>query len=123
MGGNGKFFKGQLLLDSGQLGGSFFQRTVVLICKHDAEGAFGLVLNRTVGKTVGELIIAYLPEIIKTSPLYLGGPVQPGALSYLHTDSFIPDADVMTNLALGHSLDDLLELGENFSAKIGRAHV
>jgi len=28
----GKFLKGQLLLDSGQLGGSFFQRTVVLIC-------------------------------------------------------------------------------------------
>jgi putative transcriptional regulator len=45
----GKFLKGQLLLDSGQLRGSFFQRTVVLICQHDAEGAFGLVLNRTTG--------------------------------------------------------------------------
>jgi putative transcriptional regulator len=116
MGEKGKILRGQLLLDSGQLGGSFFQRTVVLICKHDAEGAFGLVLNRTVGKTVGELIIADLPEMLKTAPLYLGGPVQPGALSYLHTDSFIPDADVMPNLALGHSLDDLLEIGENFSA-------
>jgi len=48
----GKFLQGKLLLDSGQLGGSFFQRTVVLICKHDAEGAFGLVLNRTVGTPV-----------------------------------------------------------------------
>lgn len=115
MADKGKSLQGQLLLDSGQLGGSFFQRTVVLICKHDAEGAFGLVLNRMVGKSVGELIIADLPELIKSAPLYLGGPVQPGALSYLHTDSFIPDADVMTNLALGHSLDDLLELGENFS--------
>jgi putative transcriptional regulator len=47
--------------------------------------------------------------------LFLGGPVQPGALSYLHTDSFIPDAGVMPNLALGHSLDDLLEIGESFS--------
>ena len=51
-----KSLQGQLLLDSGQLGGSFFQHTVLLICKHDAEGAFGLVLNRTVGKTVGDLI-------------------------------------------------------------------
>ena len=33
-----KYLKGQLLLDSGQLNGSFFQRTVVLICQHDAEG-------------------------------------------------------------------------------------
>ena len=112
----GKFLQGKLLLDSGQLGGSFFQHTVVLICKHDAEGAFGLVLNRTVGKTVGEMIVADLPETLKESPLYLGGPVQPGALSYLHTDSFIPEADVMPNLALGHSLDDLLEIGEGFSA-------
>jgi putative transcriptional regulator len=110
-----KFLQGQFLLDSGQLGGSFFQRTVVLICKHDAEGAFGLVLNRALGKTVGEMIIADLPDTLKGSPLYLGGPVQPGALSYLHTDNFIPDADVLPNLALGHSLDDLLEIGESFS--------
>lgn len=111
-----KFLQGQLLLDSGQLGGSFFQRTVVLVCQHNAEGAFGLVLNRALGKTVGEMIVADLPDTLKESPLYLGGPVQPGALSFLHTDSFIPDADVMPNLALGHSLDDLLEIGDGFSA-------
>lgn len=116
MGEKSKFLKGQLLLDSGQLGGSFFQRTVVLICQHNAEGAFGLVLNRSLGKTAGELIIANLPASLKDSPLFLGGPVQPGALSYLHTDSFIPDADVMPNLSLGHSLDELLEMGESFSA-------
>src|ERR1700691_3696266 len=115
MGESQKFLKGKLLLDSGDLGGSFFQRTVVLICKHDAEGAFGLVLNRSLGKTVGEMIIADLPDTLKESPLYLGGPVQPGALSFLHTDSFIPDADVLPNLALGHSLDDLLEVRESFS--------
>ncbi|HTL71821.1 MAG TPA: YqgE/AlgH family protein [bacterium] len=111
-----KLLQGQLLLDSGQLGGSFFQRSVVLICKHDAEGAFGLVLNRPLGKAVGELIVADLPDALKNSPLFVGGPVQPGALSYLHSDNFIPEADVMPNLELGHSLDDLLELGESFSA-------
>jgi putative transcriptional regulator len=110
-----KFLRGQLLLDSGQMGGSFFQRTVVLICQHNAGGAFGLVLNRALGKTVGEMIIADLPDVLKESPLFLGGPVQPAALSFLHTDSFIPDADVLPNLALGHSLDDLLDIGEGFS--------
>ena len=110
-----KFLRGQLLLDSGQLGGSFFQRTVVLICQHNAEGAFGLVLNRALGKTVGEMVVADLPAPLKESPLFLGGPVQPNALSFLHTDNFIPDADVLPNLALGHSLDDLLEVGESFS--------
>jgi putative transcriptional regulator len=115
MASNPKFLRGRLLLDSGQLGGSFFQRTVVLVCQHNAEGAFGLVLNRALGKTVGEMIVADLPGPLKESPLYLGGPVQPGALSFLHTDTFIPDAEVMPNLALGHSLDDLLEVGESFS--------
>ncbi len=110
-----KFLKGQLLLDSGQLRGSFFQRTVVLICQHDAEGAFGLVLNRTTGNQAGEMIVADLPETLKGCPLFLGGPVQPSALSFLHTDSFIPDANVMANLSLGHSLDTLVELGESFS--------
>lgn len=110
-----KFLKGQLLLDSGQLRGSFFQRTVVLICQHDAEGAFGLVLNRATGNSVGELIVAALPEALKAFPLYLGGPVQPTALSFLHSDAFIPEANVIPNLNLGHSLDALVELGDSLS--------
>jgi putative transcriptional regulator len=110
-----KFLKGQLLLDSGQLRGSFFQRSVVLICQHDAEGAFGLVLNRATGNNVGEMIVADLPEPLKVCPLYLGGPVQPSALSFLHSDAFIPDANVLPNLSLSHSLDSLIELGDSFS--------
>ena len=111
-----KFLKGQLLLDSGQLRGSFFQRTVVLICDHDPEGAFGLVLNRSAGTNAGDMIVGDLPETLRASPLFLGGPVQPSALSFLLSDAFIPDANVMPNLNLGHSLDALIELGESFSS-------
>lgn len=131
-----KYLKGQLLLDSGQLHGSFFQHAVVLICQHDAEGAFGLVLNRTTGNKVGGMVVADLPDTLKECPLHLGGPVQPTALSFLHSpgevdqawaaglvppftspgeDSFIPDADVLPNLSLGHSLDALVDIGESFS--------
>ena len=111
-----KTLKGKLLLDGGDLTGSFFHRTVVLICDHSAEGAFGLVLNRSSGSKVGELVVADLPVTLKDSPLFLGGPVQPTALSFLHADNFIPDANVFPNLSLGHSLDDLVEVGESFSA-------
>ncbi|MGH7981486.1 MAG: YqgE/AlgH family protein, partial [Limisphaerales bacterium] len=82
-----KYLKGQLLLDSGQLIGSFFQRTVILVCQHDPEGAFGLVLNRATGSKVGDVIVADLPDALKDSQLFLGGPVQPGALSFLHSDN------------------------------------
>lgn len=111
-----KSLKGQLLLDNGRLHGSFFHRTVLLICQHDQDGAFGLVLNRSSRSKVGEALAANLPEQLKTQEIFLGGPVQPQALSYLHSDVFLPDANVMPNLNLDHSLDDLVELGDSFSS-------
>jgi len=116
MADNAKNFKGQLLLDGGKLSGSFFHRSVVLICEHNAEGALGLVLNRNSGNKVGEMIVADLPEELKEQPLFLGGPVQANALSFLHSDAFIPNANVMTNLSVGHSLDSLVDIGESFSS-------
>jgi putative transcriptional regulator len=110
-----KSLKGQLLLDSGQLQGSFFHRSVVLVCHHDTDGAFGLVLNHPAESKVGDVLVADLPERVKEDLLFIGGPVQTTALSYLHTDAFIPDANVINNLSLGHSLDDLLEISESFS--------
>jgi putative transcriptional regulator len=116
MGEPGKFLKGKLLLDGGDLQGSLFHRSVVLICEHNAEGAFGLILNRAAGNKIGEVIVANLPDTLRDLPLFLGGPVQPTALSFLHSDNFIPDANVFPNLSLGHSLDDLVDIGESFSA-------
>jgi putative transcriptional regulator len=111
-----KSLQGALLLDGGKLQGSFFHRTVVLICRHDAEGAFGLILNRALGAKAGDAVVAHLPNWIKEQPLFIGGPVQPQVFSYLHSDLFIPDGDVMQNLNLGHSLDELVEISETPSA-------
>ena len=110
-----KSLKGQLLLDGGKLRGSYFNRTVVLVCQHDAEGALGLVLNRPSDNRVGDVIVADLPSTLKQATLFAGGPVQPAALSYLLTDTFIPDANVLANVSLGHSPDTLVELGESYS--------
>jgi putative transcriptional regulator len=110
-----KSLQGQLLLDGGKLHGSFFHRTVVLICRHNVEGAFGLILNRASERTVGEALVANLPDEIKEQSLFVGGPVQPDSLSYLHTDTFVLDANVMPNLSVGHSLDTLMDLGESFA--------
>lgn len=116
MPGKPKSWRGHFLLDGGKLRGSWFHRSVVLVCQHDAEGAFGLVLNRPTGNKVGEMVVADLPEPLKELPLYIGGPVQPGALSYLQTDLFLPDASVMPNVNLGHSLDELMDLGDGLSS-------
>ena len=63
--------------------------------------------NRASGNKAGEMLVADLPDLLKEQQLFVGGPVQPTALSFLHTDSFIPDATVLPNLNLGHSLDTL----------------
>jgi len=110
-----KSLKGHFLLDSGQLGQSWFARTVVLLCQHDADGAFGLVLNRKAPSKVGDVLVADIPPALKEAQLYLGGPVQPSALSYLHTELFLPESNVLPNLNLGHALDDLMFIGESFS--------
>ncbi|MEI7732668.1 MAG: YqgE/AlgH family protein [Verrucomicrobiota bacterium] len=115
MGKTFKSLQGQLLLDGGSLAGSFFSRTVVLICQHDAEGAFGLVLNRPADATVGAALTVKVPETLREQPLFVGGPVQPSALSYLHSDVFLPEASVLPNLNLDHSVDTLMELAESFS--------
>ncbi|HEY3856572.1 MAG TPA: YqgE/AlgH family protein [Verrucomicrobiae bacterium] len=105
--------QGNLLLDGGKLHGSFFHRSVVLICQHNAEGAFGLVLNRMTESKVGDAVVANLPETIKKETLFIGGPVQPQTLSFLRSDILIPNANVMLNLNLGHSIDELAELGDS----------
>ena len=111
-----KFLKGKLLLDGGNLYGSWFHRTVVLVCQHDAEGAFGLVLNKLSGNRVGDALVADLPDRIKELPLFVGGPVQGSAMSFLHTDAYLPNANVLPTLGLSHSLDELVELGDSYSS-------
>ncbi|MDX2226146.1 MAG: YqgE/AlgH family protein [Verrucomicrobiae bacterium] len=108
--------KGKLLLDSGMLSGSSFDKTVLLICEHNAEGALGLVLNRPVGRKVGEVIDREMGEALRNHPVYLGGPVQTQVLSWLQYDEFLPDANVMENLKLGHALEELAEVTEGYSS-------
>jgi putative transcriptional regulator len=115
MAGTTKSLKGQLLLDSGELVGSFFAHTVVLICQHDAEGAFGLVLNHPTDKKFSEVIDTDLPEALRDQQLFVGGPVQPTAMSFLHSNADLTDANVMEGIHLLHSLDDLVSMAGNVS--------
>jgi putative transcriptional regulator len=110
--------QGQLLLDGGKLQGSFFHRAVVLICAHDRQGAFGLILNRPGGGKVGDALVANVAHAVKEQMLYIGGPVHPGTLSFLHSDAFVPHGNVMSNLNLGHSIETLTDLGESFSTGV-----
>ncbi|MCX7887260.1 MAG: YqgE/AlgH family protein [Verrucomicrobiae bacterium] len=113
-----KSLKGQLLLDGGRLLDTEFRRTVVLICQHDANGAFGLVLNRPSEHKVGCALDDPLPEPIRDLPVFLGGPVQPQAFSCLIHDSAYTTTEsewtVLPGLRLTHDIRELLEPEEDF---------
>lgn len=107
-----KSLKGHLLLDGGRLAGSCFHRTVVLVCEHTADGAFGLILNRPSERELGESIDGKLPNWLAKQPLFEGGPVLPAAMSYLHSAPVLLQANILPNLSKGHDLDELIELAD-----------
>ena len=53
-----------------------FRRTVVLLSTHDADGAMGVVLNRPMGKSLGDLDPVFALGALSQVPLFEGGPVQ-----------------------------------------------
>jgi putative transcriptional regulator len=67
-----------LLLSMPQLTDPNFNRTVVLLCKHSDEGAFGLVVNRPL-VTTGRIVVNLDPPVSPERDLqvWVGGPVEP----------------------------------------------
>jgi putative transcriptional regulator len=73
--GNGAL-AGSLLLAHPSLREATFRRSVILISAHDANGAMGVVLNRPLGKNLGELTGDFAYGPLASVPIFKGGPVQ-----------------------------------------------
>ena len=71
---------GKLLIASPSMS-DYFHRTVILVVEHSDEGAFGLVLNRPSETTVGEASPELATLVGDEHLLFVGGPVQPNAVT------------------------------------------
>lgn len=67
---------GSVLLAHPALRDPSFRRSVVLLSSHDAEGALGVVLNRPLGRTLGDLDPVFALGPLASVPIYRGGPVR-----------------------------------------------
>jgi putative transcriptional regulator len=67
---------GQLLVAEPMLGDPNFDRTVVLVVEHSADGAMGLVLNRPTTIAVVDVLPAWAPIVADPAVLHVGGPVE-----------------------------------------------
>jgi len=98
--------KGQMLIASSEMEDPNFAETVVLIITHDETGAFGLVLNREMGRgSVLSLMKGLGIEPKEGSAegaklpirLHAGGPVEPGLGFILHGPGFKAENTTVIN--------------------------
>lgn len=80
-----KYLEGYFLISEVELMDPNFYRTVVLLVKHDGEGAFGLVVNRRSNVTLQEVLEGFEDGPAKDLPIHVGGPVQQEYLFALHS--------------------------------------
>jgi len=101
--------QGKLLLAAPVMEDPNFSRSVVLVIKHDDEGAMGLVLNRPTGATVREAIDEDAGVACQTDAgLFRGGPCE-GPLMVLHSEAELAQETVIPGTP-GES-DESEELG------------
>jgi len=90
---------GDLLVASAMMQDPRFQRSVILVLRHDASGAFGVAINRPLGtRTIAEVLAdangtpdknsARDANLETTISVYLGGPVQPEYGFVIHGDDY-----------------------------------
>ena len=77
--------KGDLLIaEPSIIGDMSFNRSIVLLTDHSAEGSIGFILNKPLEFTISDLI----PEIETPIKVYNGGPVEQDNLYFIHK---VPD--------------------------------
>jgi putative transcriptional regulator len=110
---------GQLLVASPNIGDPRFAHTVILMIKHDNEGAFGITINRPVGeRSISELLEAagdHAADIAGTVRVFAGGPVQPELGFVVHSAEYQRDGtiDVDGRVAMTASREILRDIGQH----------
>ncbi|MBA4153279.1 YqgE/AlgH family protein [Flavobacterium sp.] len=87
--------KGHLLIaEPSILGDLSFNRSVILLADHNAEGSVGFILNKPLDYSVNDLV----PEVDATFTIYNGGPVEQDNLYFIHNiPELIPNSVEISN--------------------------
>jgi putative transcriptional regulator len=110
---------GQLLIATPTIGDPRFAHTVILMVRHDEEGAFGIVINRPVGeRSIAALLEATGhddPAVAGIVRVFAGGPVQPELGFVIHSAEYrrAETVDVDGRVAMTASRQVLLDIGHN----------
>jgi putative transcriptional regulator len=110
---------GQLLIAAPTIGDPRFARTVILMLRHDQDGAFGIIINRPIGeRSIAALLEASGdsdPDVEGRVQVFAGGPVQPELGFVVHSTEYSRTGtlDVDGRVAMTASREVLRDIGHN----------
>jgi len=110
---------GQLLIAAPTIGDPRFAHTVILMVRHDKDGALGVVINRPVGeRSIAALLEATGhddADVAGIVRVFAGGPVQPELGFVVHSAEYrrAETVDIDGRVAMTASRQILLDIGHN----------
>jgi putative transcriptional regulator len=114
---------GQLLIASTEIGDPRFQHSVILMVRHDKEGAFGIMVNRPAGERSLASLLAAIGE--KDAPvegslrIFAGGPVEPQIGFVVHSSDYhrSETIDIDGHLAVTSSIEIVRDIAHDKGPK------
>ena len=112
---------GYLLVASPRMGDPRFQRTVLLVVRHDKNGALGITINRPLAERPLAMLLEALGETAQaaagTVRLFAGGPVQPEIALIVHSADY--DRQETLHVTADVSVTTSLEVLRDIARKTG----
>jgi putative transcriptional regulator len=112
-------FTGRLLVASPAMGDPRFRRTVILVVRHDRNGALGITINRPVGERSLATLLQAMGDSTAADAgsvhIFAGGPVQPEVGFVIHSADYDRQDTLSVNddLAVTASLEVLRDMARN----------
>jgi putative transcriptional regulator len=110
---------GQLLIAAPSIGDPRFAHAVILMIRHDKQGAFGIVINRPIGeRSIAALLEATGDDnfgVEGSVRVFAGGPVQPELGFVVHSSEYrrAETLDIDGRVAMTASRQILRDIGHN----------
>jgi putative transcriptional regulator len=113
------FLEGKLLIAMPGMPDPRFERSVIFMCAHSAEGAMGLIINKPIdGLSFGELVDKLgigMKVAHSDAPILFGGPVQMGRGFVLHSADYTSEDSTLAltpEISLTATVDILRAIAE-----------
>jgi putative transcriptional regulator len=106
---------GQFLIATPAMRDTGFDRAVILMLRHDQDGAFGIVINRPLGqRPMADLLGAKDTAAAGNVQVFIGGPVQPNIGFVVHSTDYrrAETLDVDGRVAMTSSREVLRDIAD-----------